>query len=170
MNLNKILRIILSFTLVLVVSASAFYYPMFKEAVGVLPQLSKSKQIVGCKEQVVCWKKVIEDNMEKDYFFPTKQSLVMNYFLYFQYELQRISDDEVKKEFIKKTLPLMNSFLDQLENQLAIEVKKSFNYRDLMFPFAQFYRYAQLSLAKDTIELSREKVLSYYKNFKILNN
>lgn len=170
MSLIKALRIILSFTLVLLVSASAFYYPMFKEAVGVMPQMSRSKKIVGCKDQVACWKKVINDNMEKDFFFPTKQSLVMNYFLYLQYEISNIKDAEKKKEFSKEALHFMNGALDGLEVQLKKEVEKPFTYRDLFFPFSQFYRYAQLTLAKDTIELTREKVVSYYKNYKILED
>lgn len=167
MNLNKALRIILSFTLVLLVSASAFYYPMFKEAVGVMPSMKDDKKIIGCKqkEHIKCWKKVITDNMEKDYFFPTKQGLVMNYFLFIQYELQNLADQNKKNYFLNQTLPFMSKSLDDLEVQLEKEIQKPFSSRDLYFPFAQFYRFAQLSLAKDTIELTREKVVSIYKNY-----
>lgn len=170
MNLNKLLRIILSFTLVLFVSAVGFYYPMFKEAIGIMPDMNQSKKIKGCKdsEQIQCWEKVINENIEKEYFFPTKQSLVMNYFLYYQYEVQKISDLEDKINFTNKALTFMSSALNKLEIELNKEKAKPFSNRDLFFPFAQFYRFAQLSLASDTIELSREKVISYYKKFEII--
>ena len=165
----KLLRYILAFTLIMVVSAASFYYPMFKEAVGTMPELTKTKKIIGCKdhEQVQCWEKVIYDNMKKDYFYPTKQSLVMSFFLYYQYEVTSIKDEAFRRDFSTAALKLMVKALDDLKIELTKEQKRPHGPRDFLFPFAQFYRFAQLDLAEDTITVAREKVEDYSKQYSV---
>lgn len=163
----KLLRFILAFTLLLVVSAASFYYPMFKEAVSTMPEVTKSKKIIGCKdsEQIECWEKVIFENMKKDYFYPTKQSLVMSFFLYYQYEVRSIKDENFQREFSSSALKIMTDALNDLRGELQKEKQLPHNMRDLLFPFAQFYRMAQLGLAEDTISLAQEKVDAYKKEY-----
>lgn len=161
--IHKLLRYLLAFTLLMVVSAASFYYPMFKEAVATMPEVTKSKKIIGCKdhEQINCWKKVISQNMQKDFFYPTKQSLVMSFFLYYQYEVNSIKDEEFKKDFSYKAIALMNKSLDELSIELKKEKNRPHGWRDVFFPFAQFYRFAQLDLAESTLRVAREKVKEY---------
>jgi hypothetical protein len=165
--IHKVLKVLLVFTLLMVVSAAGFYYPMFKEAVGAMPDISDSKKIKGCKseEQVKCWKKVLFINMNKDYFYPTKQSLVMSYFLFYQYEIKSIKDPAYKKQFSQEALGLMTSALDALARELQKEKNKPLSARDLFIPFSQFYRFAQLKLAGDSINLAREKVMDYQNKY-----
>lgn len=165
--IHKLLRYLLAFTLLMVVSAASFYYPMFKEAVGTMPEVTKSKKIIGCKdhEQIECWEKVISNNMHKDFFYPTKQSLVMSFFLYYQYEVNSIKDEKFKKDFSHKAIALMNKSLDELSIELKKEKSRPHGLRDLLFPFAQFYRFAQLDLAESTLQVAREKVKEYSTRF-----
>ena len=103
--------------------------------------------------------------MKKDYFYPTKQSLVMSFFLYYQYEVRSIKDENFQREFSSSALKIMTDALNDLRGELQKEKQLPHNMRDLLFPFAQFYRMAQLGLAEDTISLAQEKVEAYKKEY-----